>query len=352
MFLDSLGDISDVATAVNGTPRYPSRDGVVRIQVGDTIDLSVDSIPEPPSPSWLKNGEVIEGSARIELKFAGVFEGKFTYTLTVRDATESDSGGYTAVFMNDAEVFSTSTDIRVVGEHVLFYSKMVQCVHVSILPDANAPVILRRPDVEPQVTDDSVTARIGRPVVVARQGQRVVIQGDTLGPQVVVRWYRGDGSFINIGSQLEISDFGEDDVGDYIMVADNDQDTDRETVTLRLASSPKISSPGPITPERPLIDEDKDYTVGEPGDVIEGRTVTVRASFSGEPRGDIRWTLPSGATLRVGQSSNRVSVENNGDLIITDTQPGDSGDYTFIVTNEEGEENVTTAIRVLRTNYK
>lgn len=214
--------------------------------------------------------------------------------------------------------------------------------------DANAPVIRRRPDLEPQVTDDSVTAQVGRPVVVAREGQRVVVQADTLGPLNVVRWYRDDGTLVRVADQLEINDFDVDDVGEYIMVASNNQGIDRERVTLRLASNPKISSPQPSAPDRPLLDQDRHYTVGEPADIVEGRTVTLRVSFSGEPRGDVRWTLPSGATLQPGQSLNGVEVLNNGDLRVNNARSQDSGAYRSIVSNVEGEEDVTTTISVFR----
>ena len=351
IYTEPLDNVRDIVTTVDGSRAYPSLDGVYRIQQGQTA-VFTSTTPTTFASNWLKNGEVIRPSSKPIVQQLAV-PGRQTSQLTINNAMQEDSGVYTAVFKNDAEVLSRSAITEVVGECDGMFQRrlsvyLIYCCDVCIWSDANAPVIQRRPDIEPEVTEDSVTARLGRPTVVARKGQNVIVQADVSGSGVLTRWYKGDGTQIQSRGALEITEFGEDDVGDYVMVAENGQGIDRERMALQLASKPKISSPGPVRPDRPLIDEDKEYNVGEPADIVEGRTVTVKASFSGEPRGEIRWMLPSGTTLRPGEMSDRVGVLDNGDLQVVDAEPGDSGEYMSIIRNEAGEENITTTIKVYR----
>lgn len=117
MYIDPLGDITNVVTTVDGSRRYQSLDGVIRVQARDTVVFSLTS-PTELVTSWLKDGDVLQSSSRITSAQSGVI-GRVTSELAVRDAVEGDRGTYTGVFLNNAGVISRSATIEVVGTYCL-----------------------------------------------------------------------------------------------------------------------------------------------------------------------------------------------------------------------------------------
>lgn len=101
-----------------------------------------------------------------------------------------------------------------------------------------------------------------------------------------------------------------------------------------------------MQPERPLPDADREYPVGEPSDVYLGRTVTLTCSSAGVPPGDVTWNLPSGGRLRPGESEGHVSVNDNGDLVVSDSRSGDSGQYTCTATSSMGAGSSASQVNV------
>ena len=227
------------------------------------------------------------------------------------------------------------------------------------------PTIIRRPDVEQEVDGNRVTAQIGNPDVIGGEGQTVRVVCDAAGSGVNIAWYGPDGMSAGSGSPLVIREFDGDKAGMYTCEATNRGGKDTEAITAVLGGrivliieffiltfyhlfieSPKISSPDPVVPERPLPDEDREYPVGQISDVRRGRTLTLTCSSVGIPPGDISWTLPSGTSLRIGESEGQVSVNDNGDLTIRDSRDEDVGQYTCTAINSLGAVGRSSKVNV------
>ena len=81
--------------------------------------------------------------------------------------------------------------------------------------------------------------------------------------------------------------------------------------------------------------------------VGKGNDLDVDVSYSGNPRPDVIWSLPSGRRLRVGETYGRFSVSDGGSLRINDSEAADSGSYRAIAVNRAGQDETDTLVRVV-----
>lgn len=102
-------------------------------------------------------------------------------------------------------------------------------IAISIVDDV--PIIVRRPDVEPDVVGDTVTVQIGNPDVVVGIGQTVRVVCNADGSDVDIAWYGPDGTSAGTGNTLTITDFGSDEAGEYTCEATNNEGKDSEPIT-------------------------------------------------------------------------------------------------------------------------
>ena len=96
-----------------------------------------------------------------------------------------------------------------------------------------------------------------------------------------------------------------------------------------------------------LPDADVTSYAGHTIKMVEGRRLTIDVEATGTPTPTIRWRLPSGDRIGRGQSVGRASVLANDSLVITDTQPSDSGSYRPIASNAAGLAKVKGKVTVV-----
>lgn len=122
----------------------------------------------------------------------------------------------------------------------------IVCLVVS---GSGSPVIQRRPDVEPVVTEEGVSSVIGRPDVLASRGQTLTLACSAEGsPDPTISWYRNKGQigdndhFEVTDGRLTIKKVGRRDEGDFECRAVNTAGQDRETVNVRLAGKTRLDT--------------------------------------------------------------------------------------------------------------
>lgn len=104
-------------------------------------------------------------------------------------------------------------------------------------------------------------------------------------------------------------------------------------------------------PDAPVIfptpDNDVNYTAGQPASAIQGRTVRIASSATGNPTPNIRWRLPGGKRIGLGQSYGRARVMGDYTLVLENVQPQDAGTYRAIASNTAGLDKAKSRLRVI-----
>lgn len=109
---------------------------------------------------------------------------------------------------------------------------------------------------------------------------------------------------------------------------------------------PKLQDPeGEV--EFPTPDRDVSYAAGQRASAIQGRTVRLTASATGNPTPTIRWRLPSGKRIGVGESYGRARVMDDNTLVLENVEPKDDGTYRAIASNTAGLDKAKTRLRVI-----
>ena len=97
----------------------------------------------------------------------------------------------------------------------------------------------------------------------------------------------------------------------------------------------------------PAPDRDVSYTAGQSASAIQGRTVRISASATGNPTPTIRWRLPNGKRIGVGQSYGRARVMDDYTLVLENVQPKDNGKYRAIASNIAGLDKAKGRLTVI-----
>lgn len=109
-----------------------------------------------------------------------------------------------------------------------------------LIVDRGSPIITRRPDEDPTVTDDTVQTIIGRRRVVVGLGKTLRIECTAIGsPDTTISWYRNGVIVSDSGRRrtladgtLVVNDFESLDSASYTCEARNREGTDTETITV------------------------------------------------------------------------------------------------------------------------
>lgn len=96
-----------------------------------------------------------------------------------------------------------------------------------------------------------------------------------------------------------------------------------------------------VTCTKPKIRENKTQTIT----VDEGQQAMLRCSAEGTPRPVISWLSPRRRNLTI-RSHGRVTVHNNGTLVIKSAEVQDSGVYLCFASNTAGNDTLMTSLAV------
>ncbi|XP_074530874.1 matrix-remodeling-associated protein 5 [Halichoeres trimaculatus] len=119
--------------------------------------------------------------------------------------------------------------------------------------------------------------------------------------------------------------------GDYKCIASNAAGADTITYHLRVAALPPTISEGGM-----------DTVIIQPG-----RSVYVHCSVKGEPVPSLKWTLPTGVSVKPSQFlGRRVFVFPNGTLFMKSISPIDAGRYECLAANAVGTTKRTVQLEV------
>ncbi|KAM4795701.1 matrix-remodeling-associated protein 5 [Rhinophrynus dorsalis] len=81
--------------------------------------------------------------------------------------------------------------------------------------------------------------------------------------------------------------------------------------------------------------------------IINGETLQLHCSTHGEPQPHISWTLPNGMVFDGPQSKGRISLLQNGSLVVRDTSVYDRGSYLCKATTQYGSSTMNVPVIVI-----
>ncbi|XP_065505206.1 hemicentin-1 isoform X3 [Caloenas nicobarica] len=253
------------------------------------LECKSDAVP-PPTISWLKNGEVLEGSPRVRILSNGRY-------LQINNADLSDTASYTCVASNIAG--------KTTREFLL-------TVHV-------APTIRSGPQ--------TAVVRINASAVVECAAEGV--------PTPRVTWRKDGAVFTGNNTRYSMAEDGSlhihsahvTDTGRYVCMATNAAGTERRQIDLQVLVPPAIA----------------------PGQTNITVTVNVQTTLpcetTGIPRPAIRWKK-NGHLLSVDQNQNTYRLLSSGSLVIISPTVDDTAVYECSVSNDAGEDQRAVELTV------
>uniref|UniRef100_A0A8C6YIL3 Hemicentin 1 n=1 Tax=Nothoprocta perdicaria TaxID=30464 RepID=A0A8C6YIL3_NOTPE len=246
-----------------------------------TLECKSDAVP-PPTISWLKDGELLEGTPRVRILSNGRY-------LQINNAALSDTASYTCVASNVAG--------EMTREFVLTVSPQTAVVRV------NASALL-----------ECAAEGVPAPRITWRKDGALFSANNT-------RF-----SVLEDGS-LHIHSARVTDTGRYMCMATNAAGTERKRVDLQVLVPPTIA-PGP-----------SNITV-----TVNVQT-TLPCETSGIPRPAVSWTK-NGHLLHVDQNQNMYRLLSSGSLVIISPTVDDTAVYECSVSNDAGGEQRTVELTV------
>ncbi|CAM9592142.1 unnamed protein product [Lampetra fluviatilis] len=246
-----------------------------------TLECKSDAVP-PPTLSWLKDDNPLQGSARLRLLSAGRY-------LQINNAELGDAARYTCVASNVAG--NTQRQFNV-------------AVHVvpSIREGPGAVTVL----VESDALLECVVSGTPAPRVTWRKDGAVLSPGNS-------RYvFLEDGSLRVLASKVS-------DTGRYLCLATSPAGSERRRVDLQVHLRPSIAA-GPTN-----------VTV-----VVNVQT-TLACEASGIPKPEVTW-LKNGRPLNTDSNQNMYRVLSSGSLVIISPSVEDTGRYRCSAQNEAGAD--------------
>ncbi|XP_055671290.1 hemicentin-1 [Falco peregrinus] len=253
------------------------------------LECKSDAVP-PPTISWLKNGELLEGTPRVRILSNGRY-------LQINNADLSDTASYTCVASNIAG--------KMTREFML-------TVHV-------APTIRSGPQ--------AVVVRINASAVLECVAEGV--------PTPRITWRKDGAIFTGNNTRYSMLEDGSlhihsahvTDTGRYVCMATSTAGTERKRIDLQVLVPPTIA----------------------PGHTNITVTVNVQTTLpcetTGIPRPAISWKK-NGHLLSVDQNQNTYRLLSSGSLVIISPTVDDTAVYECSVSNDAGEDQRAVELTV------
>ncbi|XP_068809627.1 hemicentin-1 isoform X4 [Struthio camelus] len=260
------------------------------LQNGQVIlECKSDAVP-PPTISWLKDGELLEGTPRVRILSNGRY-------LQINNADLSDTASYTCVARNIAGQMTREFILTVHVAPTIRSSPQTTVVHI------NASALL-----------ECVAEGVPTPRVTWRK-DGAIFSGNNSRYSILE-----DGS-LHIHSALVT------DTGRYMCMATNTAGTERKRIDLQVLVPPTIA----------------------PGHTNITVTVNVQTTLpcetTGIPRPAISWTK-NGHLLHVDQNQSMYRLLSSGSLVIISPTVDDTAVYECSVSNDAGEDQRAVELTV------
>ncbi|CAJ1079206.1 matrix-remodeling-associated protein 5-like [Xyrichtys novacula] len=133
----------------------------------------------------------------------------------------------------------------------------------------------------------------------------------------------------------------EKDAGDYLCIARNKVGDD-----YRLLRASVATKPAKIEPKQPLNQM-----------VLFGKSLKVDCQASGLPDPAVRWSLPDGTMVNSvlqgeerGRRTRRLTVFDNGTLLVPEVGMGEEGEYTCYAENQGGKDTMKVKVKIMMTS--
>uniref|UniRef100_A0A8C3J6R6 Hemicentin-1 n=1 Tax=Calidris pygmaea TaxID=425635 RepID=A0A8C3J6R6_9CHAR len=253
------------------------------------LECKSDAVP-PPTISWLKNGELLEGTPRVRILSNGRY-------LQINNADLSDTASYTCVASNIAGKMTREFMLTVHVAPTIRSSPQAAVVHI------NATAVL-----------ECVAEGVPTPRITWRKDGAIFTGNNT-------RY-----SMLEDGS-LHIHSAQVTDTGRYVCMATNTAGTERKRIDLQVLVPPTIA----------------------PGHTNITVTVNVQTTLpcetTGIPRPAISWKK-NGHLLSVDQNQNIYRLLSSGSLVIISPTVDDTAVYECSVSNDAGEDQRAVELTV------
>ncbi|XP_034418068.1 immunoglobulin superfamily member 10-like [Cyclopterus lumpus] len=145
---------------------------------------------------------------------------------------------------------------------------------------------------------------------------------------------------VHTNGTLSVQRVTEKDAGDYLCIARNKVSDDYRLLRVSVATKP-----AKIEPKQPLTHM-----------VSLGKPLKVDCPASGLPDPAVRWSLPDGTMVNSvlqgedrGGRAGRLTVFENGTLLVPAVGVGEEGDYTCYAENQVGQDTMKVKVKVMTT---
>uniref|UniRef100_UPI0037E94E42 matrix-remodeling-associated protein 5-like n=1 Tax=Semicossyphus pulcher TaxID=241346 RepID=UPI0037E94E42 len=140
---------------------------------------------------------------------------------------------------------------------------------------------------------------------------------------------------------LSVQAVTEKDSGDYLCIARNKVADDYRLLRVSVATKP-----AKIEPKQPLNHM-----------VLFGKPLKVDCQASGLPDPAVRWSLPDGTMVNSvlqeedrGRRTRRLTVFDNGTLLVPAVGMGEEGEYTCYAENQGGKDTMKVKVKIMMTS--
>ncbi|XP_054471772.1 matrix-remodeling-associated protein 5-like [Anoplopoma fimbria] len=146
---------------------------------------------------------------------------------------------------------------------------------------------------------------------------------------------------VHTNGTLSVQRVTEKDAGDYLCIARNKVSDDYRLLRVSVATKP-----AKIEPKQPLTQM-----------VSLGKPLKVDCQASGLPDPAVRWSLPDGTMVNSvlqgddrGGRARRLTVFDNGTLLVPAVGMGEEGEYTCYAENQGGQDTMKVKVKVMMTS--
>lgn len=158
-------------------------------------------------------------------------------------------------------------------------------------------------------------------------------------PKPIVQWsvpygitlrypYVNEEYIMDENGALQILNIQPRNAGLYICEAINDFGKDKIQIEVKM----KEIAPVVVSPKFNSIK------------TIKSGNLTIRCEATGLPKPRISWILPASVILTQGQTNGRITIDQDGVLIVNDVREVDAGQYSCLTRNSAGEDSGTVSV--------
>ncbi|XP_028993330.1 matrix-remodeling-associated protein 5-like [Betta splendens] len=146
---------------------------------------------------------------------------------------------------------------------------------------------------------------------------------------------------VHPNGSLSVQAVTEKDAGDFLCIARNKVADDYRLMRVSVVTKPaRIEPKQPVTQMVPL-----------------GKALKVDCQASGLPDPDVRWSLPDGTMVNSvlqgedkGGRARRLTVFDNGTLLVPAVGVGEEGEYTCYAENQGGQDTMKVKVKIMATS--